>query len=188
MRKFALVALLALTAAWVVRPFAFAADPTLPSSPGAVPKVASKPVPLGPAAPSLEIGAAEEFDVVSETIGTLTGAYLNQAYLSIGILGDAVGAEVYEPAEAHELLSVHLELAEQAEQQLTALAKSPDLEPSDAAGVLQLAKIATLIRQQGLTLQAVWAGDESKIAVWEKLRDDTANEIEKFFGEEEATN
>jgi hypothetical protein len=185
MRKFALVALFAFAAAWIARPFAWAADPVAPQ--GAVPKVASKPAPLGPAAPTLD-AAAEEIDVASETIGTLSGAYLNQAYLSIGILGDAVGAEVYEPAEARELLNVHLELAEQAEAQLTALAKSPDLETSDAEGVLQLAKIAGLIRQQGLVLQAVWAGDESRIPIWEKLRDDTANEIEKFFGEDEATN
>jgi hypothetical protein len=183
MRKFAFIAVVALfAAAWIVRPFAFAADPFAPQS--AVPKLAAKPTPLGPAAPAAE----EELDVASETIGTLAGAYLNQAYISIGILGDAVGAEVYEPAEGLELLQVHLELAEQAELQLAALAKSPELAPDDAAGVLQLVKIANLIRQQGKTLQAVWAGDEAKIAVWEKLRDETANEIEKFFGEEETTN
>lgn len=186
MRKFAFaVVVVALAAAWTLRPFAFAADPTNPlnAPTGSVPNVASKPVPLGPAAPTLE----PELDVASETIGTLAGAYLNQAYLSIGILGDAVGAEVYEPPEAHELLSVHLELADQAEKQLTALAKKGELDAEDAAGVMQLVKIANLIKQQGQTLQAVWAGDETKIPVWEKLRDDTANEIEAFFGEEEET-
>jgi hypothetical protein len=182
MRKFCIIAVVALAAAWVVRPFAFAADPTVPAA-GSVPQVAAKPTPLGPAAPAVE----GEVDVVSETLGTMAGAYLNQAYLSIGILGDAVGAEVYEPSEALELLQVHLELAEQAEQQLTALSKSPDLEPSDAAGVMQLAKIANLLRQQGQTLQSVWAGDEAKIPAWEKLREETAAEIEKFFGEDEET-
>src|SRR5689334_16486112 len=123
MRQLGLIAVVAVFAAvWIVRPFAFAADPTKPVPQGtlpqgAVPKLASKPVPLGPAAPTPE----GDVDVVSETIGTLAGAYLNQAYLSIGILGDAVGADVYEPSEALELLQVHLELAEQAERQLTAL-------------------------------------------------------------------
>ena len=187
MRKFFALALVAVFAAtWMLRPFASAADPTTPvAAPGTVPQVASKPVVAGPAGPAAPVD--EEVDVISETIGTMTGAYLNQAYLSIGILGDAVGADVYEPEEAKELLDVHLGLAEQAELQLTALSKSPDLDAEDAAGVQQLAKIAGLIRTQGETLMAVWAGDESKIDVWTKLREETAGEIEKFFGEEEET-
>lgn len=140
--------------------------------------------PAGPAEPSAPLDVADD-DVVSETIGTLAVAYLNQAYLSIGILGDAVSQEAYEDADALELLNVHLGMATMVAEQLQKLAKSPALEQEDTAELRRLIHIAELIKRQGETLAAVWSGDESKIAVWEKLRDDTGNEIEKFLGEDE---
>jgi len=141
----------------------------------------AKPAPAGPAAPAA--GPAD--DVVSETIGTLAVAYLNQAYLSIGILSDAVAQETYEDADALELLEVHLGMATMVSEQLQKLAKSPAMEQDEAAELRKLIRIAELIKTQGATLVAVWAGDETKIAVWEKLRDQTGTEIEKFLGEDE---
>lgn len=124
--------------------------------------------------------------IVSETIGTLAGAYLNQAYLSIGILADAVGKETYDDTEAQELLDVHLGLATMVDRQLQALAKAPGMEQEERETVAALIKIAEQIRLQGETLHAVWNGDEAKVAVWEKLREETGDALERYFGEEEA--
>lgn len=144
-------------------------------------RAGAKPAPAGPPNPN----AKADDDVVSETIGTLAAAYLNQAYLSIGILGDAVAEEIYEDADALELLEVHLGTATMVSEQLQKLAKSPAMDQEDAGELRQLIQIAELIKKQGETLAAVWSGDESKIAVWEKLRDQTGTEIEKFLGDDE---
>jgi hypothetical protein len=141
-----------------------------------------KRAPAGPPAPP---AATAEEDVVSETIGTLAVAYLNQAYLSIGILSDAVAEEAYEDADALELLELHLGAATMVGEQLQKLAKSPAMDQEEAVEIRQLIQIAELIKKQGETLAAVWSGDDSKIPVWEKLRDQTGNEIEKLLGEEE---
>ena len=132
-----------------------------------------------------DAAAEAQADVVSETVGTLAGAYLNQAFLSIGILADAVGKETYDDKEALELLEVHLSLATMVEKQLQALAKVSSADQEEAATVAALIKIAAQIRTQGETLQAVWSGDEAKAAVWEKLREETGNDLERFFGEAE---
>lgn len=137
-----------------------------------------------PAAAVAQAKDAAQADVVSETIGTLSGAYLNQAFLSIGILGDAVGKEVYGDDEAQELLDVHLGLAAMVEQQLQALAKLPDMDPDEVKTIATLVKIAGLIKQQGEVLNAVWNGDETKAALWEKLREETGRELDLFFDDE----
>lgn len=178
---------------------------TTPGQPTAAQPAATQPATVGPrfaapqtpptAGPTLDpnlpgaqladAAAEAQADVVSETIGTLAGAYLNQAFLSIGILADAVGKETYEDEEAQELLDVHLGLATMVEQQLQSLAKVSSGEKEDAETVALLLKIAGQIRAQGEALHAVWNGDEAKAAVWEKLRTETGNELERFFGEEE---
>jgi hypothetical protein len=140
-----------------------------------------QPAPAGPSAP---VDTAAE-DIVSETIGTLAVGYLNQAYLSIGILGDAVAQEAYEDADALELLEVHLGMATMVSEQLQKLAKSPAMVEEDVTELRQLIQIAELIKKQGETLASIWAGDESKVAVWEKLRDQTGMQIEKFLGDDE---
>jgi hypothetical protein len=137
-----------------------------------------------PAAVVAQAKDAAHADVISETIGTLSGAYLNQAFLSIGILADAAGKDVYNDEEAQELLDVHLGLAAMVEQQLQALAKLPDMEPEEAKTIATLVKIAGLIKQQGETLNAVWGGDETKAPLWEKLREETGRELDLFFDEE----
>lgn len=124
-------------------------------------------------------------DVAGDTIGTLAGAYLNQAYLSIGMLADAEASKVYEGEEAQDLLDVHLGLATMVEEQLQKLAKSDGLDKEDAATITTLVRIAGLIKAQGNVLHEIWSGKNEKTDQWEKLREITGDELDKFFGDDE---
>lgn len=124
-------------------------------------------------------------DVAGDTIGTLAGAYLNQAYMSVGILADAEANNVYEADEAQELLDVHLGLVTMVEEQLQKLAKSDGLDKDDIATIATFIRIAGLIKAQGTVLNEIWNGKNEKTEQWEKLREITGDELDKFFGEED---
>lgn len=124
-------------------------------------------------------------DVAGDTIGTLAGAYLNQAYMSIGILADAVANDVYEGDDAQDLLDVHLGLVTMVEEQLQKLAKSDGIDKDDAATITTFIRIAGLIKTQGTVLHDIWSGKNEKTEQWEKLRELTGDELDKFFGDEE---
>lgn len=142
------------------------------------------PVPLVLAAAIFSgfLHAAEETedDPFSETFMTVTVSYLNQSFLSLGILGDAYVKDTYEDEQAGELLGVHFDLAESVEKQLTLLSKSKQLDAEDVKTITQLAKIAGLIKSQAMTLEDIWNGDESKVKLWNELRDQTAKALAEF--------
>lgn len=124
-------------------------------------------------------------DPLVESFLTASISYLNQAYLSVGILGDTLSTELYEDEQIGELLSAHYAMAEKVEKQLTALAKTSTFDADDKAVVEQLVKIAGLIKTQTKTLEDVWSGDEAQVAVWEKLREETSAALEVFEPEEQ---
>ncbi len=144
------------------------------------------PLPIaGPPEAPPPAGTGEEADVFTETMLTTTIAYLNQGYMSIGILADAIAAGAYEEEQARALLEAHEALAEQVEAQLRTLAKSPGLDQEDVAAVNELVKLAQLNTLQCTTLAAVFEGNDSQDAVWEKIRAAALKELEKY-GEDEA--
>jgi hypothetical protein len=144
----------------------------------AAPLYAADPA-LGPTKPD------DSAEVVGEAIGTLSGAYLNQAYLSLGLLADAEAGNVYKLEEARELLDAHLGLVLIVEKQLQALAKASSAEKDEVETLRALLKIAGLIKSQGQVLHNLWNGDEKQAAVWDKLRQETGDELDKFFGDDE---
>jgi hypothetical protein len=132
----------------------------------------------------------EENAVLLETVGLLAGAQLYQTYLNIGLLADSAAEDVYEAAEAAQLLGSVVQPLEKIEKQLEKVA-ALKLTKDDAAAITRMKKIAGLLRQQGKALQAYWDTDmedhkkkyeEARQAAWKDLSDLLALEPKKSTG------
>jgi hypothetical protein len=129
--------------------------------------------------------AAEEAgddDPFPDTFMTMSVSYLNQAFLSIGILGDAYASDAYEDEQAGELLGAHFNMSVHVETKLKELAASKTLDDEDRRTISRLVKIAGLVRTQIETLEEIWNGDETKVKTWNELREQTAKELTAFGG------
>ncbi len=143
------------------------------------------PAAAAPAVSPLDTATPVEGNPVSDTLMTTTIAFLNQSYVSIGVLADAAGKDAYTDEELAEMIDLHHSLAEQVEEQLRVLAKSPDLDAEDVAAVNELAKLAQLNKWQCEALAGVYSGDETKEKVWQQLREAAYTELAKYSDEEE---
>ncbi|MBA4019447.1 MAG: hypothetical protein C0483_19960 [Pirellula sp.] len=143
------------------------------------------PAPAAQAASPLDTATEVEGDPISETLMTTTIAFLNQSYVSIGVLADAAGKDAYTGDELAEMIDLHHSLAEQVEEQLRVLAKTPGLDAEDVAAVNDLAKLAQLNKWQCEALAGVYGGDESKEKIWQQLREAAYTELAKYSDEEE---
>jgi hypothetical protein len=121
-------------------------------------------------------------DPFPDTFMTMSVSYLNQSFLSIGILGDAYASKAYEDEQAGELLGAHFEMAVHVETKLKELAASKALDAEDRKTVERLLKIAGLVRSQIETLEDIWNGEEEKVKTWNSLREQTAKELAAFGG------
>jgi len=121
-------------------------------------------------------------DPFPDTFMTMSVSYLNQAFLSIGILGDAYASEAYEDRQAGDLLQAHFDMALHVETKLKELAASKGLDEEDRRTINRLVKIAGLVRTQVETLEEIWNGDETKVKTWNELREQTAKELTAFGG------
>jgi hypothetical protein len=121
-------------------------------------------------------------DPFPDTFMTMSVSYLNQSFLSIGILGDAYASNAYEDEQAGELLGAHFQMALHVETKLKELAAAKALDDEDKKTIERLVKIAGLVRSQIETLEAIWNGEEDKVKSWNELRDQTAKELSAFGG------
>ena len=130
-----------------------------------------------PPAPAKTV--AEENSVLLETVGMLAGVQLYQTYLNVGLLADAYAEDVYESAEATQLLGSVVGPLEKIEKQLDKVA-ALKLTKEDAAAVARMKKIAGLLRTQGKSLQLYWDTglddhnkkyEETRQAAWKELSD-----------------
>lgn len=144
------------------------------------------PAAAAPAVSPLDTATPVEGNPVSDTLMTTTIAFLNQSYVSIGVLADAAGKDAYTDEELAEMIDLHHSLAEQVEEQLRVLAKAPDLDAEDVAAVNELAKLAQLNKWQCEALAGVYSGDETKEKVWQQLREAAYTELAKYSDEEES--
>ena len=143
------------------------------------------PAATAPAASALDTATPVEGNPVSDTLMTTTIAFLNQSYVSIGVLADAAGKDAYTDEELAEMIDLHHSLAEQVEAQLRVLAKSTDLDAEDVAAVNELVKLAQLNKWQCEALAGVYSGDETKEKVWQQLREAAYTELAKYSDDEE---
>jgi hypothetical protein len=138
--------------------------------------------PDAPAGASAKAPTAEDADPFPDTFMTMSVSYLNQSFLSIGILGDAYASKAYEDEQAGELLGAHFQMALHVETKLKELAASKALDEEDKKTIERLVKIAGLVRSQVETLEAIWNGEEEKVKTWNELRDQTTKELAAFGG------
>ena len=143
------------------------------------------PAATAPAPSPLDTATEVEGDPISDTLMTTTIAFLNQSYVSIGVLADAAGKDAYTDEELAEMIDLHHSLAEQVEAQLRVLAKSTDLDAEDVAAVNELVKLAQLNKWQCEALAGVYSGDETKEKVWQQLREAAYTELAKYSDDEE---
>jgi hypothetical protein len=132
-----------------------------------------------PPTPTPAKALADENAVLLETVGLLAGLQLYQTYLNLGLLADASEEDVYEPAEAAQLLGSVVGPLEKVEKQLEKVA-ALKLTKEDAAAVTRMKKIAGQLRQQGKLLQTYWDTgledhlkkyEETRRASWKELSD-----------------
>lgn len=167
-----------------------AVESTLAQSPAVVKPAAPATLPTGSATPlsasaAATAGSTEEGDPFSETLMITTVSFLNQSYVSIGILADAAGKDTFEEQELADLLDLHHTLAEQVEEQLSVLAKAPGMDAADTAAINELVKLAQLNKWQCEALAAIYGGDDSKQVVWQQLRQAAYKELAKYSDEED---
>jgi len=118
-----------------------------------------QPLPSAPpapqAAPSPPAPAADPTAQLTETVGMLSGLYLYQTYLTIGLLADGKSERVYEEKAARGVLTsvlTPLEAVDKRLEGLTGVVKSaPDRE-----AITRLRQTVGLLRRQGAELTAFW--------------------------------
>jgi|GEM_PF-841869 len=112
-------------------------------------------------------------------IGGLTAAYVYQAYLNIGMIGDSVANKSMEPATGKELLRSVLAVMDTVDDQLAAVSKNTPLSAEDKKGLGDLQKIIPLLKIQGEELELIWSTKEASHAkkyeaartlAWDKIK------------------
>jgi hypothetical protein len=107
--------------------------------------------------------------------------YLNQANLSIGILGDSVAKKAYEGELGANVAAVHAQWAGAAQKDYLKIAKTEDGE-DDAELLKKMAKCAGHIKEQADAVIGIAKGDTEQGAAFGKAREATQKllaEIEK---------
>jgi hypothetical protein len=120
-----------------------------------------KPLPAGPpaAAPApapTPAPAADPTAQLTETVGLLSGLYLYQTYLTIGLLADGRAEEVYDERAARAVLDSVLNPLEAVDRKLEGLAGLVQ-SPPDRDAVARLRWAVYLLRRQGAELTTFWA-------------------------------
>jgi hypothetical protein len=97
--------------------------------------------------------------------------YLNQANLSIGILGDAVAKEAYDGKQGAAIAGVHVAWATMVQEQMAKVVKHDDTDAEDAAMIKKLSKIAGYIKDQATAIKGLAEGDSAQGAEFGKARE-----------------
>lgn len=109
--------------------------------------------------------------------------YLNQAHLSVGLLGDAVAKKVYEGSPATELATLHARWAAAAGSELTKVSKSDESDEEDAKLMLKMARLAGLVQAQSDAVAGLAAGDDAQAAEFGKHRDAAVKLLDELNAE-----
>src|SRR5260221_10881656 len=115
-----------------------------PASPPPVPPEEKKDAP-----------PADDHSQLMETVGLLSGLYLYQSYLNIGLIADGKAEKVYDEKAARSVLGSVVTPLDVVDKQLAKVGKAARAE-ADRDAVDKLRQIVTLLRQQGRDLTAFW--------------------------------
>ncbi len=132
-----------------------------------------KEAPLSPADPQAQL---------LETVGLLSGLYLYQSYLNIGLLADGKAEKTYDEKAARAVLTTILTPLQTADEHLEKVAKLTRT-PADRDAVDKLRTVITLLRQQGRDLMAFWdSGKPEDGAKYEATRKEAWRQINLLLG------
>lgn len=119
---------------------------------------------------------------LSETVGLLSGLYLYQAYLNIGLLADGKAVNTYEDKAARSVLDSVLTPLGTVDKQLEKVAKSARTQ-GDRDACDHLRGVVTLLRRQGADLKAFWnSGQPEDGAKYEASRQEAWKQISALLG------
>jgi hypothetical protein len=127
------------------------AEPRRPLPVG-VPAAAPAAVPVPPPAPA---PAADPKAQLTETVGMLSGVYLYQTYLTIGLLADGKAERLYDDRAARAVLVSVLTPLNAVDKKMEALAAVVQT-PADKDAVARLRTTLALLRRQGGELVIFW--------------------------------
>jgi hypothetical protein len=125
-----------------------------------------------PAAPPAEPRAQ-----LTETVGLLSGLYLYQTYLNIGLLADGKAERVYDEKAARAVLATVVTPLDAVDKQLAKVGALAQTE-ADRQAAARLRQLVGLLRQQGQQLVTFWDSGKSadgaryeatRQAVWKQL-------------------
>jgi len=99
--------------------------------------------------------------VLTESVGLFASLQLYNTYLNIGILADAMAAELYPPGDVNQLLGSVVVPLERVEKQLDKISLLK-LSKEDLEAVARMKEVAGLLRLQGKELDLFWGKGQSQ--------------------------
>ena len=162
------VALTALALAWPAASHGqqLPAPPVVPARPAELP-------PAPPADPRAEL---------TETVGLLSGLYLYQTYLTIGLLADGKAERLYDERAARAVLAGVLTPLDAVDRQLAKVAAQARTE-ADRQAAERVRAVAGLLRRQGQELIAFWdSGHPAAGARYEATRQEAWRQVTALLG------
>ena len=162
------VALTALALAWPAASHGqqLPAPPVVPARPAELP-------PAPPTDPRAEL---------TETVGLLSGLYLYQTYLTIGLLADGKAERLYGERAARAVLAGVLTPLDAVDRQLAKVAAQARTE-ADRQAAERVRAVAGLLRRQGQELIAFWdSGHPAAGARYEATRQEAWRQVTALLG------
>jgi hypothetical protein len=144
------------------------------------------PAPPPPAARPAEPPAAVPADPraqLTETVGLVSGLYLYQTYLTIGLLADGKAERVYDEKAARGVLATVVTPLDAVDKQVARVGELAQT-PADRQAAERLRVVIGLLRQQGRDLVAVWdgGGHPALGAKYEATRQEAWKQINALLG------
>lgn len=119
---------------------------------------------------------------LTETVGLLSGLYLYQTYLNIGLLADGKAEKVYDEKAARAVLATVLTPLEAVDKQLAKVKALAQTE-ADRQAAEKLRAALGLLRRQGQELIAFWdSGKAADGAKYEATRQEVWKQINALLG------
>jgi hypothetical protein len=161
-------------------PIALAAAATTLAGAAALGQPPAAPPP--PVEEKKDVPPADDRGQLMETVGLLSGLYLYQSYLNIGLIADGKAEKIYDEKSARSVLGSIVTPLDTVDKQLAKVGKAARTE-ADRDAVDKLRQIVTLLRQQGRDLTAFWdSASPDDGAKYEATRRDAWKQINALLG------
>ena len=119
---------------------------------------------------------------LTETVGLLSGLYLYQTYLTIGLLADGKAERLYDERAARAVLAGVLTPLDAVDRQLAKVAAQARTE-ADRQAAERVRAVAGLLRRQGQELIAFWdSGHPAAGARYEATRQEAWRQVTALLG------